>query len=209
MPNWNNNYLTVRGFTPEEQSEFREKAVAEELLNHYVPRPEDADWYEWCCENWGTKWDIGDVVIGSEDSEFSCYFSTAWSPPVAAFEQISKCFPNATFELCYEEQGCDFTGAARFKSGVVEEFDGLPPSVLQEIWLEVKHPELVDKEDKEDEVWELWNDVYGEVVEKHLAELLSTEPLSPAVVQARKESEAKAMEWMNLAIQQIREKQTA
>lgn len=90
----------------------------------------------------------------------------------------------------------------------MEEFDGLPPSVLQEMWLEVKHPELVGKEDKEDEVWELWSDAYGEVVEKHLAELLSTEPLSPAVVQARKESEAKVMEVMNRAIQQIKEKQT-
>ena len=37
----------------------------------------------------------------------------------------------------------------------------------------------------------------------------STEPLSPAVVQARKEADAKAMEWMELALQQLREKQTA
>ena len=208
MPNWNSNYLTVKGFTPAEQSEFKEKIEAEELLAYYHPCPDKDNGYEWQCENWGTKWDISDPVIGSEDSEFTCYFSTAWSPPVAAFEEISKRFPNATFELCYEEQGCDFTGAARFKSGVVEEFDGLPPSELQAIWLQENHPELVGNEDT-DEVWELWSDAYGEVVEKHLAELLGSEPLSADVIQARKESEEQAKDLFERMLQDLKAKQTA
>ena len=262
MPNWNSNYLTVKGFTPAEQSEFKEKVEAEELFTYYHPIPEELeysvnvvesidaqrkevegkDWwserteeqreeylarfkerkslqylidkygevdgYNWCIKNWGTKWDMGDPVIGSEDSEFTCYFSTAWSPPVAAFEEISKRFPNATFELSYEEQGSDFTGAARFKSGVVEEFDGLPPSELKDNWLQENHPELVGNEDREDEVWELWSDAYKEVVENHLAELLGSEPLSADVIQARKESEEQAKELFERMLQDLKAKQT-
>ena len=209
MPNWNSNYLTVKGFTPEEQTEFKERVEAEDLFRHYVPIPDEDNWYEWCLENWGTKWDISDPIIGSDGSAFTCYFKTAWAPPIAAFTEVSKRFPNATFELGYEERGCDFCGAARFKCGVVEEFDGLSPSALTDTWLEKYHPDLYGNEDRQCEAWELQAEVYGELIEDYLAVLLGSEPLDPAVIAARKEADAKAMEWMELALQQLREKQTA
>ena len=54
-----------------------------------------SDWYGWACDNWGTKWDICeyfgvDRQYLSEQSDgestISFAFSSAWSPPIGAYE---------------------------------------------------------------------------------------------------------------------------
>jgi hypothetical protein len=46
-------------------------------------------WYSWNWENWGTKWDANEVMIGSCDGEcIELHFDSAWSPPVALYEYL-------------------------------------------------------------------------------------------------------------------------
>ena len=70
-------------------------------------------WYDWCCDNWGTKWDAADSRIDDTDLEgrFLCfYFDTAWSPPVGIAEALKAKFPNAGFSMFYREDGMQFAG---------------------------------------------------------------------------------------------------
>ncbi len=44
------------------------------------------DWYHWCCQNWGTKWNAGDVEVWEQDDELCYRLDTAWSPPVGVID---------------------------------------------------------------------------------------------------------------------------
>lgn len=86
-----------------------------------VPIPEDKkeDWYNWNCQNWGTKWDAYDIDIDDNDDNFTYYFNTAWSPPLAWLEKIAAKYPNLELNLEYNEPGCDFGGVINYKNGEV------------------------------------------------------------------------------------------
>ena len=69
MPNWCENELEVKG-EKKDISKFKkvldlekqdsEDNKIENLLKSFVPIPSDEDdnWYSWCVDNWGTKWDV-------------------------------------------------------------------------------------------------------------------------------------------------------
>lgn len=237
MPNWTTNNLTVRGLSPEEQSEFKKHVLGEDLFDHYFPTPKEltyyvsivesikaqrevgqsypwwserseeqrehwlnqfteqkavqhlidkygvADGYNWNINNWGTKWDIADsYVVSSKPSEFICYFNTAWSPPIGALTEISKRFPNATFDMTYVEESVDFCGANRFENGVDKEFKSADPSTLREEWYAKHHPGLDFDDD-----YELWYDASDEVLMSYLQSLFDDEPINPEILRVRKE----------------------
>lgn len=57
-------------------------------------------WYDWNCDNWGTKWNVSDDVLDSEsDTELVYYFNTAWSAPIAVLQTLSKQFPDVLIKL--------------------------------------------------------------------------------------------------------------
>ena len=46
-------------------------------------------WYDWNIANWGTKWDACEVSVQSNSANsVSLSFDTAWSPPIAFYEQM-------------------------------------------------------------------------------------------------------------------------
>ena len=50
---------------------------------------QDDRWYEWRCDNWGTKWPACDIEITQDDSDFlEITFNTAWSPPEPIVEVL-------------------------------------------------------------------------------------------------------------------------
>lgn len=62
-------------------------------------------WYDWNCENWGTKWDASDVNIqdhGEDHKQIT--FSTPWSPPLPVLVTLSEQYPNLHIELEWEEE---------------------------------------------------------------------------------------------------------
>ena len=67
--------------------------------------------YMWCVNNWGTKWDVGDVDIEYEDSEIlSLEFDTAWSPPEGIMEKLREKYPELSFQCFYDEPGMECAG---------------------------------------------------------------------------------------------------
>ena len=62
--------------------------------------------YDWCCKNWGTKWNSYDGEGMEEEDDYLRYsFTTAWSPPTPIFEAISKKFPSLEIETSWTEEG--------------------------------------------------------------------------------------------------------
>ena len=75
------------------------------------------NWYDWRLNNWGTKWEVcefygvdkqPDALIG--DSTISFAFSSAWSPPIGAYEQFLSDNDKCSLKAWYYEGGCDFMG---------------------------------------------------------------------------------------------------
>jgi hypothetical protein len=60
--------------------------------------------YEWCCDNWGTKWNAYEVA--RRDYLRTCItFQTAWSPPTPVIVELHKRFPQCRLSLEWFEMG--------------------------------------------------------------------------------------------------------
>jgi len=81
--------------------------------------------YEWCSDNWNTKWGICNAEIIQEVLEDTGYidyrFESAWSPPLPVILKMSEMFPNQRFILRYFECGCAFNGIYICHKGKVED----------------------------------------------------------------------------------------
>lgn len=111
MPNWCANSIEIK-FNPSQRQHIEEmsnKAKKKELLNFLVPIPEEllSDSYNWCIDNWGTKWDIEYMASAIYDSTLTIYFDTAWSPPV---EAIKRSLKDYEYRLYYFESGVGYMG---------------------------------------------------------------------------------------------------
>ena len=107
--------------------EWREKSNAyigkpwAQVLSEIGPRPEDAynhGGYEWCLENWGTKWNAIEPTIEESDLWRTIIkFRTAWSPPLPVIDKLAEMFPNVCFRLEYYERGMEFCGSVFWDEG--------------------------------------------------------------------------------------------
>ncbi len=74
-------------------------------------------WYDWCCNNWGTKWDLGYMKMDVLPDEVLIFSQTAWSPPLIGITSISELYPLLHFTVEYAEPGCNFQGVAEIENG--------------------------------------------------------------------------------------------
>lgn len=80
-------------------------------------------WYDWNCENWGTKWDASDVNIQDHAADHKqITFSTPWSPPLPVLVTLSEQYPKLHIELEWEEEQ-GFGGTFVFTGGEATETD--------------------------------------------------------------------------------------
>lgn len=116
MPNWCMNNLTVSHSDPSKLQEFVDAYNSGKTCEHYLPVPngyyDDQRWYDWCVNNWGTKWDFGkgehDNPVAIENGEVAVSVDTAWSPPIQLLECLIELGYNV---LCsYWEPGMAFCG---------------------------------------------------------------------------------------------------
>lgn len=144
MPNWCGNTLTLTHADPEMIARAKEAFAEGRFLSEFIPVPQalsdttspnrDAtsaeelkqqygytDWYSFCVNEWGTKWDIGDGqgIQTFDDHELIVYFDSAWSPPVAAYEKLMDL--GFGVYATYYEPGCAFAGV--FEDGMDDYYD--------------------------------------------------------------------------------------
>lgn len=112
MPNWCMNGLTISHSDHEKVQEFADAYNSGKTCEHYIPCPENKDWYDWNISNWGTKWDFGaesehDRVV-VDDGKVIVGFNTAWSPPIDFYAHLRKL--GYRVEASYFEPGMAFCG---------------------------------------------------------------------------------------------------
>jgi len=74
--------------------------------------------YNWCVQNWGTKWNACDAeVVRNYPCSVLIGFQTAWSPPIPVIQKLSELFPGCMFTLQYYECGMAYQGRVKFKEG--------------------------------------------------------------------------------------------
>lgn len=89
-----------RPFTPDEQAEL-------DALGFN-------NWYDWCCESWGTKWNAYshtpvEVTKGKRGSNAKAQFSfyTAWSFPTPIATKLVETYPSLKFQFEWHDEGCE------------------------------------------------------------------------------------------------------
>ena len=71
----------------------------------------DARWYDWNINNWGTKWEINKGSCDHlDETSFECEFETAWSPAEGIFYALQEKFPDVKCTWFYDEPGMEFAG---------------------------------------------------------------------------------------------------
>lgn len=77
--------------------------------------------YEWCCNNWGTKWNACEITRTENKTSLKYRFDTAWSPPIKVVTAMAHVFPALTFTLKYFEGGMGFQGRYTIKGDEIIE----------------------------------------------------------------------------------------
>ena len=82
----------VAGMVGEKGSPEQEDLEAKEKINE--ERYGYSNWYDYCVNEWGTKWDVGgdsawgDPAEIQEDGRLTLSFDSAWAPPTAAYDKL-------------------------------------------------------------------------------------------------------------------------
>lgn len=106
----------------------KHKRVEKEMLAKdgkldYTKLPKDgytSGGYDWCCENWGSKWNANHKDF--EDGGFYLIYSydTPWAPPEGVINKLIEMFPKLEFCNQYWEGGMQFTGTITGSKGKVD-----------------------------------------------------------------------------------------
>ena len=126
MPNWCMNTATISGPRPV-IDEIKAVLVDPDrgLLDWMVPMPADQkdNWYDWCCTNWGTKWDINKVAMidDVEEDAVTFGFDSAWAPPLEAFRTWAQQDGRVSYRLSYYEPGMGFVGWENWDGDFIDE----------------------------------------------------------------------------------------
>ena len=140
MPNWCNNSVEIYHDDPAMIERARTAFNGEGLLGEFIPVPEDlkivagrtgdpdenskiieaeelnrikhgySNWYDFCVNEWGTKWEIGADGNPAQDIPGGLLlgFDSAWSPPIAAYEKLQAMGFRITAMYC--ESGMAYAG---------------------------------------------------------------------------------------------------
>ena len=78
-------------------------------------------WYDFCVNEWGTKWDVGADGNPAQDipGGLMLGFDSAWSPPTTAYEQLTE--QGFRIRAMYYEPGMAYAGI--WEDGVDDYYD--------------------------------------------------------------------------------------
>jgi len=189
MPNWCNNYLVLEHDDPEMITRAKKAYADGRLLAEFVPVPESlhivagsvgdpdeqkkleedtarnlevhgyANWYDYCVNEWGTKWDVGGEDMLTEDgpNALRMSFDSAWAPPVPAMEKFMDL--GFKVKLIYYESGMGFCGLFDENGDDYYELSGLSSKEvaeqinpeIDECMCIVENMEMWEEDNKEEE----------------------------------------------------------
>jgi hypothetical protein len=154
MPNWCNNSVEIYHDDPAMIERVREAFNKGALLQEFIPVPESlhivagsvpvaeeaehkakeqanrdthgyTNWYDFCVNEWGTKWDIGADGNPAQDipGGLMLGFDSAWAPPIGAYEKLTE--QGFRIRAMYYEGGMAFAGIWEDGSDDYYEYGGL------------------------------------------------------------------------------------
>ena len=138
MPNWCYNTVELTHEDPTMIERARTAFLGKGLLNEFVPVPKELqivagflgdeveqaaleareaanlekhgyrNWYDYCVNEWGTKWDVTGQEINDIPNGVILTFDSAWAPPTGAYDKLL----DLGFEVraMYYEPGMGFCG---------------------------------------------------------------------------------------------------
>ena len=77
------------------------RSLTQALADEYKKKFGHCDWYGWQTANWGTKWNAYEQ---HEIDANVIEFDTAWSTPYSLLVNLSKKYPQVTFEVEYADE---------------------------------------------------------------------------------------------------------
>ena len=162
MPNWCNNSVEIRHTDPKMIERVREAFNDGRFLAEFIPVPESlqivagsvgdpveqaklveqteanranhgyGNWYDYCVNEWGTKWDVGADGNPAQDipGGLMLGFDSAWAPPCAAYEKLVE----MGFEIraMYYEPGMAYAGIWEDGQDDYYEYSGLDSKGIAE-----------------------------------------------------------------------------
>ena len=67
------------------------------------------DWYDWSCNNWGTKWNAYSSNINIiSDSSVKIYFDTAWDGVPNLIRKLIEMYPDLNFEYKFADENMGY-----------------------------------------------------------------------------------------------------
>lgn len=133
MPNHCTNEITVSFETENDCKDFlhfvsgadSEGEISPFTFNKIIPLPKRSEqfpngkWdYNWCRENWGTKWDAYDVNVEREGEQAQIFFLTAWGPPHPIIRKLDKLFKFEYIRWFYRDEADMFCGYLDIDEGI-------------------------------------------------------------------------------------------
>jgi hypothetical protein len=162
MPNWCNNSVEIYHEDPAMLERVRTAFNDGRLLDEFIPVPKDlqivagsvgdpaeqkklieqtdanrekygyGNWYDFCVNEWGTKWDIGADGNPAQDipGGLMLGFESAWAPPCGAYEKLTD--QGFRIRAMYYEPGMAFAGI--WEDGIDDfyEYGGLDSAGIAE-----------------------------------------------------------------------------
>ena len=117
MPNWCSNNLTIEHEDSAMVDRFVKAYEEGNTCNEFIPKSEDIGdgWFDWCVNNWGTKWDIGcdnNQAHGLKPTrvgnQVTVTFDSAWAPPIRLYEKLDRL--GFMVDATYFEPGMAYCG---------------------------------------------------------------------------------------------------
>jgi hypothetical protein len=89
---------------PDEQKKLEEDTARNKEVHGY------GNWYDYCVNEWGTKWDVGADGNPAQDipGGLMLGFESAWAPPCAAYDKLTE--QGFRIRAMYFEPGMAFAG---------------------------------------------------------------------------------------------------
>ena len=186
MPNWCNNVVEISHGSEKMMDRVVKAFNEGSFLNEFIPVPEDLNitagcvgdadeqkaleakeqenlkkhgyknWYDFCVNEWGTKWDVEpyEPITLSKNGSATLAFDSAWSPPVNAYEKLEAL--GFSVRAYYYESGMGFAGI--YEDGIddyyelqgnADEIENTIPEALNEMFCITENIRQWEEENQE------------------------------------------------------------